>query len=1066
MLLCALLAAVLLPPQQSQLLAPARRLHPVPARDVHLAEDSFWGPRVATNLATSLLHGARMLEEHGQFGNFRLAAHTLGHRLPAGDKVPAGYSGCFYYDSDAYKWLEACCLALQQQPPEGPERGPAVLAQAELRGLVDLFVEEIAAAQRDDGYIQTQYVVEGWTPFSKLGSDHELYCAGHLIQAAIAHHDATGSRRLLDVALKFAELLDRTFGSDTAAGQRPGCCGHPEIETALVQLYRHTGERRWLDLASFFLECRGQGLAGGDEYRQDDKPIREQREARGHAVRQLYLCSGELGVGAETGDAGLVDANLAIWDDIVRGKLYLTGGLGARPDGEAFGAAFELPNERAYSETCASVAWMRWNDELLQATGDARFADALETTLYNAFLASTSFDGTSFFYVNPLESRGGVQREPWYWCACCPPNVMRTFAGLPGWIASTGQETLWIHLYDDCTIDATLGDGRKVKVAVETGWPWEGRVRVRVLEAPQGDFKLALRIPGWAHDIAWEPTGGLSGLDAAAQLSLAERRLTQPTCYALARVHIGPVTEERPWWASLSTGDAAAGPVASAAAPGDGAPELHPVIEWSTPFTPEWIAADPRVADDAGLCALMRGPLVYAFESLDQADGRVGELLANPQGAITIERGVAPGGGDRLLTAGFDRPRPAQQTLYAADASATRPISLVAIPYHAWAQRGDSAMRVWIPAVAHETDVTDDIAFLREHADALVLRAADGGPVVVSPRLSGRVMTSAFGDDQPGFGLVNRPAILAGPVTHGFANYGGEDRLWLSPEGGPWALFFPPGAQQVPEAWSVPRAIDGGPRTLANHDGTSATFQDLVEFSNAAGGRGTLRVERGIEALDRAAVAGLLGLPLPKDVQVVAFRSTNRAVWADAPPDGLVGLWTLGQFTPGNTTSVLFPFRGDARAECIKSDYFGDVPGDRLQITLPAAPDGFGLARFTADSRLRSKIGLSRAGATGWIGAWDEARGVLTLVNHTVPARGVPVPDCDWKADNPHAAEGDVATSYNHGGDPGFFELESLSAAMPQVPGGFVEHVSTTIHLGGDRDVLRGIAHAVLHADL
>jgi hypothetical protein len=493
---------------------------------------------------------------------------------------------------------------------------------------------------------------------------------------------------------------------------------------------------------------------------------------------------------------------------------------------------------------------------------------------------------------------------------------------------------------------------------------------------------------------------------------------------------------------------------------------MNPVIEWSTEFTPEWIAADPRVADDAGQCVLMRGPLVYAFESLDQAGGRVGELLADPQGAITIERGAAPGGGDRLLAAGFDRPRPAQQTLYAADASTTRPTSLVAIPYHDWAQRGDSAMRVWIPAVAHETDVSDDIAFLREHADALVLRAADCGPVVVSPRLSGRVMTSAFGDDQPGFGLVNREAILTGPVTHGFANYGGEDRLWLAPEGGPYALFFPPGAQQVAEAWSVPPAIDGGPRTVASQEGAGVTFRDLVEFSNATGARGSVRVERGIEALDRAAVAALLGLPLPDDVRAVAFRSTNRAQWADAPPDGLVGLWTLGQFTPGSTTRVLFPFRGNARADCIKRDYFGVVPDDRLQILLPAGGDAFGLARFTADSRLRSKIGLSRAGATGWIGAWDEARGVLTLVNHTIPPRGVPVPDCDWKPDNPRAAEGDVATSYNNGGEPGFYELESLSAALPQEAGGRVEHVSTTIHLGGDRDALRSIARAVLHADI
>jgi uncharacterized protein len=348
------------------------------------------------------------------------------------------------------------------------------------------------------GRLHPDAVRRAGAPFSRLGTDHELYCAGHLIQAAIAHQRATGTRALLDVALRFAELLARTFGDDAAAGQRPGTSGHPEIETALVELAHATGERRWLDLAAWFLEQRGKGLAGGDSYRQDAAPIREQRTAAGHAVRQLYLCSGGLGVAAETGDAALVDANLALWEDIAAGKLYVTGGLGSRPDGEAFGEPFELPNERAYSETCASVAWMRWNHELLGATGDARHADALETTLYNAFLAGMAADGRSWFYVNPLSSHGGHRRQEWYECACCPPNVMRTLAGLPGWFASTTADTLWLHLYDACTLDTQLGDGRAVRLAVETDWPWSGLVTLRVVEAPAGSWSLALRLPAAA----------------------------------------------------------------------------------------------------------------------------------------------------------------------------------------------------------------------------------------------------------------------------------------------------------------------------------------------------------------------------------------------------------------------------------------------------------------------------------------------------------------------------------------------------------------------------------------
>jgi uncharacterized protein len=1026
MVLHLLLAAVLLPPLQAPLLPPEQRLRPVPARDVHLAADSFWGPRVATNLLVSLSHGAEMLEQHGQFPNFRLAAARLGHALPAGSAAPEKYTGVHYYDSDAYKWLEACCLALQQDAPEGTDAAAVAAARADLRARVDRFVDEIAAAQRDDGYIQTQYVVEGWEPFSKLESDHELYCAGHLIQAAIAHHDLTSERRLLDVALRFADLIDRTFGPDAAAGERPGCCGHPEIETALVQLSQHTGEPRWLDLASFFLECRGQKLAGGDDIRQDDKPVREQREARGHAVRQLYLCSGVLGVAAETGDAGLLDANLAIWDDIVRGKLYVTGGLGARADGEAFGAPFELPNERAYSETCASIAWMRWNQELLQATGDAKYADALETTLYNAFLASTSLDGKSFFYVNPLESRGGVHRQPWHWCACCPPNVMRTFAGLPGWVASTSGDMLWVHLYDDCVIDATLGDGRKVKVAVTTLWPEDQVVQLRILEG-SGPMELALRVPA-----------------------------------CVARADMKLIAEDgRINAASRGFDDAAAGArvvrLRDSYVPGD-------IVQLLLPTTPELVRADPRVVADLDRVALRQGPVVYAFESLDQKDG-LDELLLEPGAAC--ERTTAGTTPAYSVTA-TRRTWPADAPLYAPRETTMRATSAVAIPYSAWSQRGDSSLRVWMPTLVKPPTFADDVEFLRAHNGVLVLRAEGCGPVAVSPWLTGRVMTSAFADSLPGFGLVNRAAILAGRVRRGFANYGGEDRLWLSPEGGPFGLFFEPGVEQTPENWSVPHDMDGHGRwTERDEDpATSVTFQlATVRLHGAADEQVTVEVGRRVEALSRAEIADLLGVQLDEDVLCVAFRSTNTLRWHDDPPARQrVGLWTLGQFVPTDDTVVLFPFRGDAAR--IKRDYFGFVPDDRLQLLLPAGPQAAGLARFTADSRLRSKIGLSRAGATGWIGAWDPQRGVLTLVHHTLPPEGAEVPDCDWRVPNPHASQGDVATSYNHGGEPGFFELESLSAALPRDPDASVEHVSTTIHLGGDRDVVREIARTVLHAEL
>ncbi len=1036
-----LLVATLVQPAQATppLLPPGERLVPVPAAQVQFAADSFWGPRLVTNAETSLLHGAAMLEEHGQFGNFRMAAAALGHPVPGGVAPPAEYAGIHFYDSDAYKWLEAVCLVLEQPLPAGLDPARAEALRADLRARAERFVEEIAAAQRDDGYIQTQYVVKGQEPWSNLRDDHELYCAGHLIQAAVAHHRATGSRRLLDVALRFADLIDRTFGPDAAAGERPGACGHPEIETALVQLTDHTGERRWLDLAAYFLDARGHGLLGGGDYHQDHKPVREQREAVGHAVRQLYLASGALGVAARTGDAALLDANLAIWDDIVRGKLYVTGGLGARPDGEAFGAPFELPNERAYSETCASIAWMRWNHELLQATGDARYADALETTLYNAFLAAVGQDGRSFFYVNPLESRGGHVRQPWFWCACCPPNVMRTFAGLPGWVASTTSDTLWIHLYDDCVIDAVLGDGRRVKVKVETDWPWEGRVKVTLLDAPPGDLAVALRIPAFAGGIRNE-SDAIPGMEGAERLA---RRAAGAAEYALVR-------------ASIFNPSASVG--------------YRDVFAFSAAFEPRVLLAHPHVTANAGLGAVARGPLVQAFESRDHAVALEDLRLVLPLGHRE-EAGSAP---DRLhlrLDA-VETPR-AGGSLYTTFLGPARLASALAIPYHAWAQRGDAALRVWMPVVTQAPAFSDDVSFLRDHADALVLQAEGTGPVAVSPRLSARVMTSALSHGEPGFGLVNRDAIRAGPVTRGFANYGGEDRLWLSPEGGPHALFFAPGAEQVPANWSVPRGMDGRPRSLLAHDARSARFSDLIDIDVPGHGPRSIKVDRTLEALSRSDVAALLGQPLPEALRLVAFRSTNTLAWRDAPPAGaLVGPWVLGQFTPSDRTTVLFPFRGDAAGPdagpedaaraAVRRDYFGVVPDERYALQLPAGPKALGLARFTADGRLRSKIGLSRAGATGWIGAWDEDRGVLTLVNHTLPPVGAPVPDCDWKLPNPRAAQGDVATSYNDGGTPRFFELESLGAALPADVGASVTHVHTTLHLGGDREALFTIAKAVL----
>jgi uncharacterized protein len=964
----------------------------VGAREVRLRDDSFFAPYVRRNLEVALFHGHEQLERSGAFENFRIAA----------GRSTAPYRGVHYFDSDVYKWLEAASLALREVP------------RGRLDSLVDGVVADVAAAQRPDGYLQTQYQVERRTPWTNLADDHELYCAGHLIEAACAHHAATGSRALLDVALRFAALIDATFGP----GRRAGCCGHPEIETALVQLERTTGERRWLELARFFLDERGRTppRAGGDEYHQDHRPVREQRSAVGHAVRQLYLASGMVDVAAETGERELLDAALAIVRDIDACKLYVTGGVGARHDGESFGRPFELPNQTAYAESCASIALMRLSRQLLLATGDAGHADRLETTLFNAFLSATGLDARSFFYVNPLESTGARRRAAWFACACCPPNVMRTLAGLTSWFAHVSDDTLFLSLFDGVDVATTLADGRPVALRVETGLPWSGAVKVEVVRAPAGSWTLALRRPAWARGGGWI-------------------RFDSPASGTTVAIDL--------------------------------------------PMAVEPLRADARVSENAGKVALRRGPLVYAFESPDQPDVDLFATAIDLSAPIEAVAGALPvaGAGDGVVLRARGVYRGAPPGSFPADA-----VALTAIPCWLWANRGDSKMRIWLPffvgALAGAAPAPAQVApgprpesvfaldakFLTDNADVVVLELPSGGRVAVSPKLSGRVMTSAFSDKEPGFGLINRELIGKPPVARGFNNFGGEDRLWLAPEGGPYGLYFDAGAKQELANWYVPLAMDGGPRTVAAKDATSVTFRDRIQMKNVKNVAFDLTIERRVELLDREALEALLGVPFKKEMRFVAFRTTNtlkNESKSALPEEGLIAPWILGQFKPSAVNTVLLPFKG--AADVIKKDYFGVVPEDRLKLELTA--DG-GVARFKADGQMRTKIGVSAAGALGWLGAWDAQRGVLTLVNHSLPPAGAVVPDCNWIDPNPKAKSGDVATSYNHGQEPRFFELESIGPVMPAQPGGAVTHVQTTIHLTGDLGTLAALAAKLLHAKL
>lgn len=616
-------------------------LRPLPADGVRLGPAGFWASRVAVNAETSLAAGYEQLHASGVLENLRLAAGTA--QGPYHGKLP-------FLDTDVFKWLEAVSWHLQTS---------ASAADA-LAGQADEVIALVAAAQDPDGYLNSYVtVVRDGERWADLPSGHELYCAGHLIQAGVAHRRATGLGTLFDVARRFADLLVDEFGE---GGRRVGYCGHPEVETALVELYRETGERAYLDLAARFVDLRGSGLLGdrpfGRRYFQDLLPVRDTRALHGHAVRALYLSAGVADLYLETGESGLVELLREQWDDLLRGKMYVTGGTGSRHRDEALGDAFELPSDRAYTETCAAIAVMQWAWRMQLATGDVTYADVFERVLYNGFLAGTALDGEHFFYVNPLQVRpestlGPQGRQRWFSCACCPPNVMRTMASLTHYFATYDAEGLQIHQYAPSSIRAELP--ARVGVDIQTGYPFDGLVRVEIPQECAGEWTVSLRIPDWARSEARVRLDG-APIEVAGQDYVRVRR-------------------------DWSGGE---------------------VIELELPLHPRLTVADPRVDDVRGCVAIERGPLVYCAEQVDQdsdldrltlrgtaSDGDPVEIggLGIPTVAVAASRAeseAAPAWPYRRLGDG---------TPDADGASAT----VTAIPYFAWANRDYGAMRVWLP---------------------------------------------------------------------------------------------------------------------------------------------------------------------------------------------------------------------------------------------------------------------------------------------------------------------------------------------------------------------------------
>ncbi len=615
--------------------SPFSRRRTLPLSAVRI-EGGLWAARTDVNRRVSLEHGFVQLEESGTLPAMRVAAGISSEPL----------RGLLFRDSDLYKWLEA--VAHTSATHELPE------LERHMRQSVDL----VARAQRSDGYLNTYYQLEKADQrWQDLQGGHEMYCAGHLLQAAVAAERARPGGELLRVAERFAEHLAQTFGPD----RRQGVCGHPEIETALIELYRTTGRRSELELARFFIEARGRGLlgrcewylGGNAEYFQDHAPVRDARAMVGHAVRQLYLSAGVADLYLETGDQSLLDALLAQWDDLCERKLYVTGGIGARQHGEAFGGPHELPNESAYAETCASIAGVQLAFRLLLATGEGRFADALERMLYNTVLSGIGLDGKSWFYQNPLASHFGQERPHWFGCACCPPNAMRLLASLGQYVATESDDGLELELYADAHIDA-----RDFALRVRTTYPYGGEVKIGIERAPDRVRTLSLRVPGWCRQARLALNGEALSLAPGATPGLEQSS--------------GYVRLER----EFRRGD-----------------ELTLELDMPVRLT----EAHPRVEAARGAVAVERGPLVYAAEGLDQAGAHPYDLCLDTSAALDVRESERFGGTVLVQTRGYVHAgtRPLYRTKSEAG-SERRPGTIELIPYFCRANREKSPFAVWL----------------------------------------------------------------------------------------------------------------------------------------------------------------------------------------------------------------------------------------------------------------------------------------------------------------------------------------------------------------------------------
>jgi uncharacterized protein len=630
---------------------------PVPFTAVTV-EGGFWGPRMQTNREVTVWYDFKKCEETGRIDNFAVAGG-----LKAG-----GFRGIYFNDSDVVKVIEGAAYALALQPDKKLDR------------YLDELIAKIAAAQEDDGYLYTartigdpKYNFPGKEArWSHLGHGHELYNVGHMYEAAVAHYRATGKRAFLDVAIKNADLVCRVFGP--RQGQRIDVPGHEEIEMGLVRLYRVTGDEKYLRQAKFFIDMRGRKDKRGTVYGpycQDHKPVVEQTEAVGHAVRGGYLYAGVADVAALTGDQDYLRAIDRIWEDVLESKLYLIGSVGQHGAGEGYAGAWKLDNLKAYNETCAAIALALWNHRMFMLHGHARYIDVLERILYNGFLSGVSLSGDRFFYPNPLAcdmhfkfNHGSMERSPWFGCSCCPVNVVRFLPSIPGMAYATRGDAVYVNLFVNGQAETQVND-LAVTLTQRTEYPWQGQVRIEVNPARMQAFTVKLRVPGWVRgrpvpSDLYRYMGDTPPFEGVLVNGKKVDSTIGPDGYLALR---------RTWMA----GDR---------------------IELEWPLSIRRVLAHDNVEPDRGRVAVERGPIVYCMEGVDHAHNNSKVMNAFLPDASDLTAGHRPDllGGVTTLR-GRARAVDRQDDGTITESS----MDLTLIPYYAWCHRGANEMQVWIP---------------------------------------------------------------------------------------------------------------------------------------------------------------------------------------------------------------------------------------------------------------------------------------------------------------------------------------------------------------------------------